>query len=188
MFAEAIAGDTKFANPILMALVTLMQASLHVIDCSLGESTDPFGLSCATFAKSALVQFLEKSCLVGDLSDQTCDNDHLSNAAFQFKLLTDMVTGVAIGGVGVALCLAPGSYALAWNTAARSPSEPAITLALQCPASPASLQLGPVLAIEDRFARSAQLSSPCTVAVRVMSVSGTSGERRLENVVLGRSG
>ena len=112
MFAKAIAGDTKFANPKLMALVTLMQASLHVIDCSLGESTDPFGFSCAkTFAKSALVQFLEKSCLAGDLSDQTCDNDRLSNTAFQFKLLTDMVTGVAIGGVGVALCLAPGSYA-----------------------------------------------------------------------------
>ena len=102
-----------------------------------------------------------------------------------------VVEGSASGADTIAIqhvSLAPGSYALAWNTAARSPGEPAITLALQCPASPASLQLGPVLAIEDRFARSAQLSSPCTVAVRVMSVSGTSGERRLENVVLGRSG
>ena len=112
MFAKAVAGDTKFANPKLMALVTLMQASLHVIDCSLGESTDPYGLSCAkTFMKGALDQFLEKACLVGDLSDQTCDDDHLSKTGFQFKLLTDMVTGIAIGGIGVAMCLAPGAGA-----------------------------------------------------------------------------
>lgn len=112
MFAKAIAGDTKFANPKLMALVTLMQASLHVIDCSLGESTDPYGLSCAkTFMKGALDQFVEKGCGAGDLSLETCDTKQLQDTGFQFKLLTDMVTGVAIGGIGVALCLAPGSYA-----------------------------------------------------------------------------
>ncbi|MBX7540895.1 hypothetical protein [Qipengyuania sphaerica] len=86
------------------------------------------------------------------------------------------------------LMIEPGAYALAWRTAERARGEPAITLTLQCPASPASMRQGPVLEIEGQFARSVEVMTPCAAALRVMSMSGKSGERRLEDVVLGRAG